>query len=66
MADNAHLKEYLQYIKNAGNPTPAQFDDDWEPIGKKLRFDMRQAGLIETRQDGKLYLMPVGVSFLVS
>lgn len=60
----AYLREYCQYIENAGNPTAAQFDDDWEPIGKKLRFEMRQAGLIEERDDGKLYLMPVGVSFL--
>lgn len=63
---DAYLKEYLQYIENAGNPTPAQFDDDWEPIGKKLRFEMRQQGLIEERANGRLYLMPVGKSFLLS
>jgi hypothetical protein len=52
-------KQHLQYITNAGNPTPAQFDDDWEPIGPMLRRDMQTAGLIEVR-DGRMYLTEAG------
>jgi hypothetical protein len=35
-----HLKQYLQYIRNTGGVTPAQFDDDWEPIGPRLREEI--------------------------
>ncbi len=44
---NARVISLLcQYIKNTGDVTPAQFDDDWDPIGPKLREDMRKADLI--------------------
>jgi hypothetical protein len=35
-----HLKKYLEYIRNTGGVTPAQFDDDWEPIGPTLRAEI--------------------------
>lgn len=52
-------KHYLEYITNAGNPTPAQFDDDWEPAGPMLRRIMAEDSLIEVR-DGRMYLTEAG------
>lgn len=41
------FKKYLQYIKNTGgSPKIEEFDDDWEPIGPRVRDDMKRAGLI--------------------
>jgi hypothetical protein len=41
---------YLDYIRNTGGyPTIFQFDDDWEPIGPKVREDMKKLGLIFER-----------------
>jgi hypothetical protein len=43
-----HLQKYVDYINNAGQ-TPlseAAFDDDWEPIGPKVRSDLRLGGFI--------------------
>ncbi len=52
VADNPYYKKYLEAIRY--NPTVAQFDDDWEPIGPKVRADLLTAGLIEERE-GKLF-----------
>lgn len=52
-------KYYLEYITNAGNPTPAQFDDDWEPAGPMLRRTMAEDSLIEVL-DGRMYLTEAG------
>jgi len=52
-------KHYVEYIENAGNPTPAQFDDDWEPAGPMLRRTMTEDGLIQVR-DGRMYLTETG------
>ena len=42
------FEKYLQYIKNTGgSPKVEWFDDDWEPIGPKVRADMVKAGLIK-------------------
>ena len=48
----------LDYIRNAGgSPKIAHFDEDHEPIGPRLREQMKQAGLIWER-DGKVMAMP--------
>lgn len=52
-------KHYLQYIDNAGNPTPAQFDDDQEPAGPMLRRIMAEDGLAVVR-NGHMYLTEAG------
>ena len=42
-----HLKLYLDYIYNAGsNCTPSRFDEDWEPVGERVRTALKDAGLI--------------------
>jgi phage terminase large subunit GpA-like protein len=43
-----HLQKYLEYIRNTGrDPLPiAQFDEDWEPIGKQVREELLGAGAI--------------------
>lgn len=55
-----HLIQYLQYVKNTGgNATVAAFDDDWEPIGPKLRADLMPAYIVE--KNGKLDLTEAGM-----
>ena len=51
-------KEHLVYIENAV-PTPAQFDEDWEPIGPSVRADLEAAGEIVDCY-GRLFLTPKG------
>jgi len=49
-----HLQKYVQYIKNTGR-VPLRvdwFDDDWDPIGPKLREQMVAEGLITIQEDG--------------
>lgn len=50
----AHLQQYVQYIKNTAQvPLKVEhFDDDWDPIGPKLRADMIGANLIIISEDG--------------
>lgn len=51
----SYFKKFYDYIANTGgSPTIEEFDDDWEPIGPKLRADMKEAGYIYER-DGKVY-----------
>lgn len=49
-----HLQKYVEYIKNTGHdPLPvAYFDEDWEPIGPKVRAHMEEAKLITVSTDG--------------
>jgi hypothetical protein len=36
-----YLVQYLKYVQNTGgNVTVAGFDDDWEPIGPRLREEL--------------------------
>ena len=42
-------QNYVAYIRNVGSGDSVAvycFDEDWEPIGPKLRHDMTKAGLI--------------------
>jgi hypothetical protein len=49
---NQMHKKALDYIQNAGgSPKIEWFDDDHEPIGPRLREDMKDAGLI-VEKDG--------------
>lgn len=55
----AHMQKYVEYIRNTGHallPISA-FDEDWEPIGPSVRYDLAAAGLIG-QIDGKLFLKP--------
>lgn len=50
-----HLKKYVDYIRNTGQaPLPVgAFDDDWDPIGPRIRAQLEAEGLIyEVRPDG--------------
>ncbi len=41
------FEQFLQYIQNTGgSPKVEQFDEDWEPIGLRVRKDMAKAGLV--------------------
>ena len=58
-------KQVLQYIVNTGgNVNIAGFDDDWEPIGPKLRSDLMPRYIIEV--NGKLQLTEEGKQCLSS
>ena len=40
------LQEYTQYLINVGRPLKlAEFDDDWVPIGPRIRAQLKAAGL---------------------
>jgi hypothetical protein len=52
------LREYAQYLQNVGRPlTLAEFDDDWLPIGPRIRTQLKDAGLA-VEFDGKIQLTP--------
>ena len=53
------FKQYIEYINNTGQVplATAAFDEDWEPIGPRVRADMVKADLIQVRADG-IYLRP--------
>lgn len=44
----AHLKQYVDHIRNTGQVPllVSMFDDDWEPIGPRVRKDLLAAGMI--------------------
>lgn len=45
--------KYLDYITNTGDKCLViWFDEDWEPIGPRLRADMFEAGLVVEESDG--------------
>ncbi len=49
-------EKYIEYIKRTGgSPKIKWFDDDFEPIGKTIRKEMKKAGLI-VEKDGKIKL----------
>lgn len=50
----AHLKRYLDYLRNTGAaPCPtAWFDEDWEPIGPTVRQELVDAGLATVEGEG--------------
>lgn len=51
---NPQLQKALDYIRNTGgSPTLAQFDEDHEPIGPKLREQLKDAQLVFERE-GKI------------
>lgn len=52
-------KKHLEYIEKAKNPTPAQFDSDWDPIGPQVRFQLLPV-YVELRPNGRLYLTATG------
>jgi len=62
-----HLTKYIQYIKNTNRvPLPSyMFDEDWEPIGPKVRQQLADEGLISQGQPGDLiYLTQKGQAML--
>jgi hypothetical protein len=41
-------KKYLDYLRNAGPRVKTiHFDEDWEPIGKIIRAEMKAHGLTD-------------------
>jgi len=48
------LQRYVDYLRNVGTPilATAYFDDDWDPIGPKVREQLEQAGLVEQSHGG--------------
>lgn len=56
-----YLKQYVKYVRNtAQRPLAiAAFDDDWEPVGPRVRADLERAGLIEQSM-GALMLTNAG------
>ena len=59
MLDVMKFRVYVDYINNTTlEPLPiAIFDDDWDPVGPKIRDYMVDAGIIQVRADG-IYLRP--------
>jgi membrane carboxypeptidase/penicillin-binding protein len=47
------FQKYLDYINNTSSPKICDFDCDFEPIGPRVREDMKSAGLV-FEQDGRL------------
>ena len=48
-------EQYLQYIENTGKETLIEwFDEDFAPIGPRVREDMKNADLIY-EEDGKIF-----------
>ena len=56
-----YLKQYVRYLKNTGqDPLPVEaFDEDWEPIGSRLREDLILVGWVK-EVSGGLSLTPQG------
>lgn len=54
-----HLNKYVDYINNTGlEPLPVRaFDEDWEPVGPRVREQMVKADMVQVREDG-IYLRP--------
>lgn len=48
------LQTYVDYIRNTGfEPLPIEmFDEDWAPIGPKLRRELTQSGLVNEKRGG--------------
>ena len=55
---NPFHEKVLEYIKNTGgSPLIKWFDEDWDPIGERLRNDMKKEGLI-IEKDDKVFIAP--------
>ena len=53
----AYYRRYVDYIlKAGGSPTITWFDDDWSPIGPKVRKDLIGMKVIEEKA-GRIYLI---------
>lgn len=66
MAIAPHLIQYLKYIQNTGGmANVAAFDEDWEPIGPRLRGDLMPKYIVENGS-GKLELTAEGASELAA
>ena len=55
----AYLQKYIDYIRNTGlDPLPIEyFDEDWDPIGPKVRRDLVNKGFV-SEVSGGLSLTP--------
>jgi hypothetical protein len=62
------FRKYVDYISNTGQPVLAcsVFDDDWAPIGRRLRRDMERAGLIEQWLGGLMLTRKAEVIYSVA
>lgn len=59
-----YLKQYVQYVLNTGgNVDVAGFDDDWEPIGPRLRADLIPR-YVTVNANGKLIVTGDGMRLL--
>ncbi len=65
MSAPAHLAKYCQYIRNTAQVPllTDHFDDDWDPIGKMVRRQLVEHGLI-TETDGGCVLTDAGKAML--
>jgi hypothetical protein len=55
---NTQHQQALNYIRNAnGSPKIEHFDEDHDPVGPRLRDQMKTANLIYER-DGRVMLVP--------
>lgn len=53
--NRGYLQEFVDYIANTGGgPTLEQFDEDWQPIGPKVRADLKAARMT-VELDGRIY-----------
>jgi hypothetical protein len=58
---NPQLKLALLYISNTGgSPNITQFDEDHEPIGPRLREQLKDAELVYERE-GRIHECPVRI-----
>jgi hypothetical protein len=63
-ASEPHEMKYLRYIRNTGRaPLPvATFDEDWEPVGPKVRRHLVELGAI-TEAAGGIFLTDRGRAY---
>jgi len=53
---NPYYQKFIDYIKNTGgSPLIEWFDNDWEPIGPRVRKDLVKMDIIY-EQEGKIFL----------
>ncbi len=62
---NELYRKFIVYVSNTGgHATPADFIEDWEPIGGQVLEDLGDMGLINKNEQGKLVLTQKGVDVL--
>lgn len=55
---SGRFDKYIQYIKNTGEKCMVDwFDEDWEPIGPRIRYNMKEDGLIKIIDDTEIVLI---------